>query len=132
MDRKELTQKRSELIEQRAVCVNEWQALAKLPDNPSTTSMLSAFVLIGAATVLSFLTETPSIYDPQFLIAVILMLVGVGVFFNSKVTIDNRRKKINKLQELVGEINEELKEVSQELGLPFPKIKLPKARKGKK
>lgn len=132
MNKKDLINRRSELIEQRAVCVKEWQTLAKLPQNPSTTSLLSAFVLIGAATVLSFLTETPTIYDPQFLIAVVLMLAGVGVFFNSKVTVDNRRKKINKLQDLVGEINDELKEVSQELGLPFPKIKLPKAPKGKK
>ncbi|SUP44988.1 hypothetical protein [Veillonella criceti] len=132
MDKTALTHKRDDLIEQRARCVKEWQTLAKQPEHPSTTSMLSAFVLIGAATILSFITDTPNIYDPQFLIAVILMLVGVAVFFNSKVTVDNRRKKIDKLQGLVAEINEELKDVSKELGVPFPKIKLPKSRKSKK
>lgn len=54
------------------------------------------------------------------------MLVGAAVFYNSKITVDNRFKRKQKLRGIVEDLNEEIRLASHELGVPNPKIKMPK------
>ena len=49
-----------------------------------------------------------------------------AVFYNSKITVDGRFKRKQRLRTIVEELNEQIRDASQELGLPNPKIKFPK------
>lgn len=126
MSREDLEIKRKNLIDERAERLNEWRELIKLADRPPLAISIIGFVLIAAGTVMVYLVEHPSVYEPMFLGGLVLMLVGAAVFYNSKITVDNRFKRKQRLHSIVEDLNDEIREVSHELGLPNPKIKMPK------
>lgn len=126
MNHEELTKRRKELIDERAARLEEWRKLIQLEDRPPLAISLIGFILIAAGTVRVYLVEHPSIYEPMFLGGLALMLIGAAVFYNSKITVDGRFKRKQRLRTIVEELNEQIRDASQELGLPNPKIKFPK------
>lgn len=126
MSHEELTKKRKALIDERTERLEEWRKLIQLADRPPLAISVIGFVLIAAGTVMVYLVEHPSIYEPMFLGGLALMLVGAAVFYNSKITVDNRFKRKQKLRGIVEDLNEEIRLTSHELGVPNPKTKMPK------
>ncbi len=118
-----LLQEMEELRIKRDALVDELEPLADIPEHPPTIISLVSLGLVGLGIYLSVTVKRPALFDPIVLTATAMVLVGAGCFYYFKFKVDKNLNRRKNIKDRIDVLNIDLKRLSQETGVPFPKMK---------
>lgn len=118
-----LLQEMDELRVKRDALVDELEPLANIPEHPPTAVSLVSLGLVGLGIYLSVKVQRPELFDPTVLMATAMVLVGAGCFYYFKFKVDKNLNRRKNIKDKIDMLNIDLKRLSQDTGVPFPKMR---------
>ncbi len=120
---RENVERMNELVKQRDADFEAYCAMEGIREKPPLWISLISLGLVGGGVYLSTNIQQPTFMDPVVITALVMVTIGVTLFYSTKNKIDYGVNKRKRLKDLVDIANVELKELSQKTGKPFPKMK---------
>ena len=121
--KQELVQEMDTLRVKRDAMVDELETLANIPEHPPTFISLFSLGLVGLGIYFSVKVQRPELFDTTVLMATAMVLVGAGCFYYFKFKVDKNLNRRKNIKDKIDVLNMDLKRLSQETGVAFPKMR---------